>query len=103
MAMVATLRLNLNQYCLEYSIIMLCLPPYSSHLLQPLDSGCFSVLSRSYGKLVEELISLGVNHIDKQEFISLYQKARVEALNENNIRSGFAAIGLVPHESHRVL
>ena len=33
-----------NQYCLECSIIILCMPPHSSHLLQPLDVDCFSVL-----------------------------------------------------------
>ncbi len=67
-----------DQYCLEHSIIVLCMPPYSSLLLQLLDVGCFAVLKRSYGRLVEEKMGLGNNHIDKQELI-LYKKARVEA------------------------
>jgi hypothetical protein len=79
------------------------MPPHSSHLLQPLNVGCFAVLKRSYGRLVERLMSLGVNHIDKQEFIPLYQQARIEALHENNVRSGFAATGLVPFNPDRVL
>ena len=95
--------LEFNQYCLEHLIIVLCMPPHSSHLLQPLDVGCFSVLKQSYRQYVEQLISLGVNHIDKQEFLRLYQQARAEALHENNIRSGFAATGLVPYEPDRVL
>jgi hypothetical protein len=61
-----------DQYCIEHSIIVLCMPAHSSHLLQPLDVGCFSVLKRSYGRLVEQKMSLGVNHIDKQEFLPLY-------------------------------
>jgi len=92
-----------DQYCLERSIIVLCMPAHSSHLLQPLDVGCFSVLKRSYGKRVETLMSLGVNQIDKQEFLSIYQEARAEALHQNNIRSGFAATGLVPYKPDRVL
>jgi hypothetical protein len=48
-------------------------------------------------------MSLGVNHIDKQEFLLLYQQARTQALHESNIRSGFAATGLVPYEPDRVL
>jgi DDE superfamily endonuclease len=79
------------------------MPPHSSHLLQPLDVGCFSVLKQSYGRSVEQLISLGVNHIDKQEFLSLYQQARMEALHEKNIKSGFTATGLVPYDPDRVL
>ncbi len=92
-----------DQYCIEHSIIVLCMPPHSSHLLQPLDVGCFSVLKRSYGRLVEQKMGLGINHIDKQEFLALYQQARSEALKENNIRSGFAATGLVPYDPDRVL
>jgi len=79
------------------------MPPHSSHLLQPLDVGCFSVLKRSYGRLVEQKMGLGVNHIDKQEFLPLYQQARSEALHARNIRSGFTAAGLVPYDPDRVL
>lgn len=39
----------------------------------------------------------------KQEFLSLYQQARAEALHEKNVQSGFAAIGLVPYEPDRVI
>jgi hypothetical protein len=92
-----------DKYCLDHSIIVLCMPAHSSHLLQPLDVACFSVLKRSYGKLVEKQMSLGVNHIDKQDFLSLYQQARTDALHEKNIQSGFAATGLVPYEPDRVL
>jgi len=79
------------------------MPAHSSHLLQPLDVGCFSVLKRSYGRLVEQKMSLGVNHINKQEFLPLYQQARAEALHEKNVQSGFAATGLVPYEPDCVL
>jgi hypothetical protein len=92
-----------DQYCLDHSIIVLCMPAHSSHLLQPLDVGCFAVLKRSYGRLVEQKMGLGVNHIDKIEFLPLYQQARREALIDRNIYSGFAATGLVPYDPDRVL
>lgn len=79
------------------------MPPHSSHLLQPLDVGCFSALKRSYGRLVEQKMGVGVNHIDKHDFLPLYQQARLEALHKRNIRSGFAATGLVPFDPDRVL
>lgn len=79
------------------------MPPHSSHLLQPLDVGCFSVLKRSYGRLVEEKMGLGINHIDKQEFLSLYQQARLEALSKSNIQGGFSGTGLFPYNPNRVL
>jgi len=79
------------------------MPAHSSHLLQPLDVGCFSVLKQSYGYLVEQIMSCSVNHIDKQEFLSLYRQARQTALHQNNIQQGFAATGLVPYNPDRVL
>ena len=68
-----------HRFCSENSIIALCLPPHSSHLLQPLDVCCFSVLKRSYSKIVESWIRLGVNHIDKQDFLEAYLPARTES------------------------
>lgn len=45
-----------DQYCKEHDIITLCMPPHSSHLLQPLDVGCFGPLKRAYGKEIEEFV-----------------------------------------------
>ena len=79
------------------------MPPHSSHLLQPLDVSCFAVLKRSYGRQIEDLMRVGVNHIDKSDFLSAYSTARTEALTSNTVRSGFAATGLVPYDPERVL
>ncbi|SLM36159.1 conserved hypothetical protein [Lasallia pustulata] len=79
------------------------MPPHSSHLLQPLDVGCFSPLKRAYGHQVEICMQLGRNHIDKLDFLEAFKPARAAALSSSNICSGFAAAGLVPHNSERVL
>jgi hypothetical protein len=79
------------------------MPPHSSHLLQPLDVGCFSVLKRLYGRQIETLIRNGVNHIDKQDFLKAYYTARTETMNQSNIQSSFAATGVVPYDPERVL
>ena len=92
-----------DQFYLEHQIVVLCMPPHSSHLLQPLDVGCFSVLKRAYGHLVEQIMGRGVNHIDKCEFLPLYRQARQAALHQNNIQAGFATTGLVPYNPDHVL
>ncbi|MDP1994524.1 MAG: transposase [Ignavibacteria bacterium] len=92
-----------DYYCQSQRIIVLCMPPHSSHMLQPLDVACFSVLKRSYGRLVERKMSSGVNYIDKNEFLPMFKQARAEALHEDNIKSGFSATGLVPYNPDRVL
>lgn len=92
-----------DRFCSENSIIILCMPPHSSHLLQPLDIGCFSPLKRAYGQKVENSMRLGRNHIDKVDFLQAFKQAREEVLTASNIRSGFAGTGLVPFDPERVL
>jgi len=92
-----------DQFCRNHNIVIICMPAHSSHLLQPLDVGCFSALKQAYGRSVEQMMAYGVNHIDKHEFLPLYKQARQLALSQNNIRAGFAATGLVPYSPDRVL
>ena len=61
-----------------------------------------SVLKKSYGQQVEQLMRFGINYINKQEFLPLYQ-ARTVALHEKIIQSGFAALGLVSYNGDRML
>jgi hypothetical protein len=87
----------------ENLIITLCIPPYSLHLLQPLDVGCFAGLKKLYGGEVERLMQAGVNHIDKDDFLNSYKTAHTQAFNSRNIYSNFTAAGLVPYSPERVL
>jgi hypothetical protein len=79
------------------------MPAYSSHLLQPLDVGCFAVLKRAYSRFVSDLARRGYNHIDKFDFLEDYQRARQEAYQSSTIQNSFAASGLVPIDTERVL
>jgi hypothetical protein len=90
-------------FCKEHSIITLCMPPHSSHLLQPLDISCFAVLKRAYGRQVEELTRVGFNYINKTDFLSAYSTAYPEAMTINIARNGFKAAGLIPYDPEQVL
>jgi hypothetical protein len=92
-----------DQFCKDNKIITLCMPPHTSHLLQPLDVSCYSPLKVIYGHEASELARQGVYHVDKLEFLWIYQKVRPTALSESNIRSGFRATGLIPYCPERVL
>jgi hypothetical protein len=85
-----------DQYCTENKIITLCMPAHTSHLLQPLDVGCFSPLKRAYGREIQELARQGVYHIDKIDFLTAYTRIRPTVLTQQNIQAGFQATGLIP-------
>ena len=92
-----------DKICEENKIIPICIPPHSSHLLQPLDIGCFAVLKRAYGRLVESKMRVGINHIDKLDFLEAYPLARIEAFKSETIKNSFGAAGLVPFSPERVI
>jgi hypothetical protein len=82
-------------FCAEHSIITLCMPPHSSHLLQPCNVSFFAVLKRLYGQQIQEYMRNRVNHIDKYDFLPVYRIV--------NIQSSFVATGLVSYDPERVL
>ncbi|KAH7548829.1 hypothetical protein BM1_10854 [Bipolaris maydis] len=92
-----------DQYCTENKIITLCMPPHTSHLLQPLDVSCYSPLKRAYGREVEELARHGVYHVHKIDFLAAYTRIRPKIFTQQNIQAGFRATGLVPPCPDRVL
>jgi hypothetical protein len=91
-----------DQICTSNNIIPICMPAHSSHLLQPLDVSCFAVLKREYGRLVEQRMRNGFNHIDKFDFLAAFPDARTATYKASNIQNGFAAAGLVPFDPDRV-
>jgi hypothetical protein len=90
-------------YCQQNNIITLCMPPHSSHLLQPLDVGCFGPLKKAYGRQIEDLMRMYITHVSKLEFLCAFREAFFASMTEKNIQSGFRGAGLVPYDPERVL
>ena len=97
------LTAEFDTFCKENAIICLCMPAHASHLLQPLEVGVFGPLKRAYGKLLEGRMKAGHNHIDKEDFLSLYPEAREKVFTSANIGQGFAGAGLKPFNKEQVL
>lgn len=83
--------------CFLNNVYLLFLPAHTSHILQPLDLGCFSSLKAAYRKLVSEHTALtDTTEVGKAHFLEFYSKARQSGLREQCIRSGCKAAGLYP-------
>ena len=90
------------EYAEENNIILFCLPPHSTHLLQPLDVGLFSPLQRYYSNALENWFLSTGQGINRSTFPPLYWVARNQAYTRKNILAAFAATGVVPL-NHRVV
>ncbi|EED16274.1 conserved hypothetical protein [Talaromyces stipitatus ATCC 10500] len=72
------------------------MPPHSSHLLQPLDVGFFSVLKRLYGAAVESQIRFGIYNVDKLDFLDMLYSVWNQTYTTQNIKGCFSPTGIVP-------
>lgn len=92
-----------DRFCKDHNIITISMPPHSSHLLQPLDVGCFSPLKRAYGRQIEVLMKSHVNHVTKVDFFIAFKAAFYTVFTEDNVKAGFRGAGLVPHDPEAVI
>jgi DDE superfamily endonuclease len=91
--------------CDELRILVLILPPHSTHRLQPLDVGLFQPLSTAYSQEVNNFLTkgLGMVSMTKRRFWSLFLPAWEKAFTEDNIKSAFAKAGIWPVDQKRVV
>ena len=94
---------DFHQYCEEHKIITLCMPPHSSHLLQPLDVGCFAPMKKAYGRQAELLMRSKITRITKLEFLPCFKGAFDASITRSNIQGGFRGAGLVPFDPEAVI
>lgn len=94
---------SFHKYCKEQKIIVLCMPSHSSHLLQPLDVGCFGPLKRAYYTEIDSWSRYSVTQVKKETFLPAFHIAFNKAFTKENIIASFRGAGLVPHDPERVL
>lgn len=92
--------LQFVKYCQDHKIIPLCLPPHSTHELQPLDVGVFGPLATRYRQLISEGSIFGARRIDNLQFLLIYQQARQTI--KNNIPGAWRGAGLVPYDPGKI-
>jgi hypothetical protein len=89
--------LGLLELAIQEQIEILCLPPHTTHLLQPLDRSVFGPFNAAYNAACSEFLSQSPYHIvNKFTFPGLFNKAWEAGVTEGNIKNGFKACGVVP-------
>jgi hypothetical protein len=94
---------DFQDLCKEKNIVLICMPAHSSHLLQPLDVGCFAPLKRRYGDAISGLARNRTHYISKEAFLLAFKTAFGQSITKENILAGFRGAGLVPFDPQAVL
>ena len=86
-----------------YDIILMILPPHTSHLTQSLDVAIFSPLKQHMAVELHGIIETEIVQLQKVEWLSAYIRARERAFCISNILSAFSEANLFPFNSKKVL
>ena len=85
-----------SKFCHDHNIILLCLPPQTTHALQPLDVGVFKAMKNTWRNLLKTWFrETRLTIVDQSVFPKLFKKLYVK-LNESWACAGFEASGLFP-------
>jgi hypothetical protein len=92
-----------ERYCKVNNTIPVYMPQHLSHLLHPLDVGCFAALKTAYRRQAENLMRNRINHITNPEFLPCFKAAYNTVITASNIQGGCRGAGLIPFDPGRVI
>ena len=77
---------EVSKFCKDNDILLYCLPPYTSHMTQPLDVGFFKPLKVAWAKARSKV------------FAEVFKEAWINAVKMSNIVNAFKATGTCPFD-----
>lgn len=82
----------------ENGIVLLTLPPHTSHRLQPLDRAVYGPFKKAYNVAMDAWIrSHPGRTVTIYEIPAIVTEAQLSAMSQRNIKAGFAATGIYPY------
>ena len=98
------ISLELIKQARANNVVLLCLPPNTTHLLQPLDIGVFAPMKKAWKKILKAYkLETGGQKATKEIFPSLIGKLWDISLEQYDLIGGFRGAGLVPYSRSHVL
>ena len=83
--------------CDDHHIIPFCLPPHTTHLLQPLDVVCFQPYKHFHAEAVDAATRTGCSDFNELESFAVLSTVREQTFKRTTILSAFRPTGLVPN------
>ncbi|XP_044010232.1 tigger transposable element-derived protein 6-like [Aphidius gifuensis] len=90
-----TKNIEVSRLAAASHVTILCLPPHTTHRLQPLDVSIMKPLSDAYGEISTNMTRSGKRLIE-EDIAGMMSMAMEAAATPKNIRAGFRATGICP-------
>ena len=94
--------LDCYELCHQHGIHLLCLPPHTSHCMQPLDLTYFGPLKTAYNRECDLYMADNIGRrITQYEVVELFTKAFNRISNLEKASNGFRAAGIFPLDPNK--
>ena len=91
------MSINLIKKAHSLGIHLFCLPPNTTHILQPLDISVFGPMKQQWRTILKQhKIATRASNITKERFPALIKQLWERAITPEHLRAGFRAAGLMP-------
>ena len=92
------------RFARDHDVVMLCLPPHTTHEAQPLDVGVFSSLKSQWTQVCHDYFHKNSGRvITKFNFNLLFSQAWLKSLVPGNIIAGFKKCGVYPYDPNAIV
>ena len=92
----------------ENNIILYCLPPHMTHVLQPLNVSVYKPIKNHFSNITDFIILAGVTQnwniqINKTIFPIVFKEGYEKSMTMSAVKSGFCATGIYPFNPNVIL
>ena len=95
--MASAFIINQIKLVIQNDVLILCLPPHTTHVTQPLDCGVFSPLKAHWSTVCHAFIQKNPGKlISRFNFNGLFSKAWLKSVFPSNLIAGFKVCGVYP-------
>ena len=91
------------KFCEQQKVVIVLLPPHTSHFLQPLDVSVFQQWKHHHSQALDQNVRQGVGPLKKNSFFACLKEIRERTLIERVIKAGFRKCGFFPFQPRVVL
>ena len=85
-------------------VVLFCLPPHTTHILQPLDNGVFGSIKRNWNEACHLFCSKNPGQVvNRYNFSQIFNTTWMKSMSMANVVSSFRAVGVFPPKRSVVL